>query len=534
MNAPAYLKPWLANWNLGLRMVIFLILFSGFIQFVTFSLNQVYLLSFFGAQPEDITFSIQITYVGILSVIPLVFRFLRYFEVKSFLVVAILCAILLSIGSLLVTDIIQFFIIRFLQGIVIYSIVGCMIIMIPSFIPRMEARQPISSSVFYGTILSSSVFIGIVAANVETSTNIMDIYLYLILYFVLVLILVLVGFNSKSGMRRYPLYQIDWIGSCFFTVAAAAFAYTMIYGSKYYWFSDHRIKTSALITVSATLFYIYRELSVKRPGVDLNVFKYRKFCAGILLLAFYYGMKESINLIYAYTASVVQWSPIRIMLLGLANVGGLVTFTILTAQLLVRHKGTIVRFFAAGFSMMLLYHLWMYFIFTPDLSYEDLMFPMFFQGAASGILFVPIMVYTLTSVPPTTGTAGLVIAANTRFTSLLNASAGFYNLQLYYNQLYKEGFLRHLTNVDEQASERLDSFSQLYQSKGFAPDQAAALANSSLVRTADIQSQLLTNRAIFLIISIVIIIILVIVLIIHCGNVYVRLKKRALKLNSTS
>ena len=526
MNAPTYLKPWLANWNLGLRIVIFLILFSGLIQFATFSLNQAYLLSFFGAQPEDITFSIQITYVGILSMLLIIFRFLRYFELKSFLITALLSAIMLCISSLFVTNIIQFFIIRFLQGVAVCSISGSMMLIIPMFVTNKEAKQPISSAVFYGTVLSSGVFIGLVTANVEVSTNINVIYVYLVLYLVFILILVILGFNNKSGIRPYPLYQIDWIGACFFTVSATAFAYTMIYGSKYYWFTDYRIKTSALIAVSGALLFVYRELTVKRPAIDLSVFKYPKFWAGMLLLALYYGMKESINLIFAYTANVVQWSPTQITLLGLANVTGLVTFMIITAELLAYHKGTIFRFFTVGFSMMLLYHLWMYFIFTPDLSFEDLMFPLFFQGAASGILFVPIMVFMTTSVPQTTGLSGLVIAADVRFTALVNASAGFYNLQLYYNQLYKEGFLRHLTNTDEQTTEQIENFKQLYLTKGYSSDQASALANSSIAKATGIQSQLLTDRAVFLFISIIIVVILAIILIIHCGEVYVKLKEK--------
>jgi DHA2 family multidrug resistance protein len=152
------------------------------------------------------------------------------------------------------------------------------------------------------------------------------------------------------------------------------------------------------------------------------------------------------------------------------------------------------------------------------------MIPMFLQGAASGILFVPIMVFTLTSVPLTTGTAGLIIAADTRFIALLNSSAGFYNLQLFYNQMYKEGFLRHLTDVDEQASERLDSFRQLYLSKGFSADQAAALANSSLARVTGLQSQLLNDKAVFLLISIIILAILATILVVHCVIVYVKPK----------
>jgi len=125
----------------------------------------------------------------------------------------------------------------------------------------------------------------------------------------------------------------------------------------------------------------------------------------------------------------------------------------------------------------------------------------FFQGAASGILFVPIMIFTLTSVPLTTGYSGLIIAAFTRFTSLLNAGAGFYNLQLYYGQLFKESFLAHITNVDDNAVARINGFRQLFLAKGFSPDQAAGMANASLTKALTIQTQLLSSRATFLFIA---------------------------------
>lgn len=518
MNPQQHLKPWLANWSLGLRIVLFLILLSALIQFVAFSLNQTYILSYFGAQPEDITFSIQLTYIGILTMLPILFRFVRYFEIKTILVLMLIFAIFLCLASLITTDLIIFFIIRFLQGTVVCSIAGCVLMEIPAYIDTPHLKQAFSSSIFYGTVLSSSVLIGLVAANVEISTNFIEVYSYLALVLVFILILVLVGFRSRTGLRPYPLYQIDWVGACFFMVAVTSLAYTIIYGSKYYWFTDMRIRISALLFIATSLLFIWRELSVKRPGLDLSVFKYPKFWAGMLLLASYYGMKESINLIFSYTTNILQWSPIDVMYLGLANITGIIVFMIITAQLLVRRIVSIPGFIAVGFCMMLLYHLWMYFIFTPDLAFEDLMLPMFFQGASSGILFVPIMLLILTSVPTTTGITGLAIAADVRFTSLLNSSAGFYNLQLKYNQLYKEGFLRHLTNTDEQTTERLEGFRQIYLSKGFSTDQASALANSSLSKSLNVQSQLLTNRAVFLFISIMVIIILSILMLVHIIN----------------
>ena len=328
-------------------------------------------------------------------------------------------------------------------------------------------------------------------------------------------------------MRPFPLYQIDWIGACFFILGSVSMAYTIIYGSKYYWFTDYRIRMSTLLCIIGSLLFIWRELTVKRPGVDLSVFKYPRFLAGLILMALYYGTKESVNLIYGYTSNILQWNPVHVIYLGLASMTGIVIFTIIMAQLLVRKKITIPALFVLGFSMLLLYHLWVYFIFTPDLSYQDLMLPVFFQGASSGILFVPLMLMMLTSVPPSTGITGLIVAAYARFVTLLNVSAGFYNLQLKYNQLYKEGFLRHLTNTDEQTTERLENFRQLYQSKGFSQDQAAALANSSLARALSVQSQLLTNRAVFLFIAIMVMIILAILLIVYFIGLYKKLRARS-------
>ena len=529
MNPQLHVKPWLACLTLGPRIVLFLILLSAFIQFVAFSLNQAYILSYFGAQPEDITFSIQLSYVGILVSLPILFRFVQYFEMKNIMVFMLMVGIVFCIVILNTTNIILFFIIRFFQGAVVGTIAICIRLEITGFLHKAETQQVFGSSIFYGTILCSNVLIGLAAANIEINSNFIELYRYLTLYLVFILLLVLLSFKNKTGMRPFPLYQIDWVGACFFILGGVSLAYTIIYGSKYYWFTDYRIRASALLCITGSLLFIWRELTVKRPGIDLSVFKYPRFMAGMILLVLYYGTKESVNLIYAYTSNILQWSPVHVIYLGLASVAGIVTFMIITAQLLVRKKVTIPGLFIFGFSILLLYHLWVYFIFTPDMSYQDLMLPVFFQGASSGVLFVPIMLMMLTSIPPSTGIAGLVIAAYARFVTLLNVSAGFYNLQLKYNQLYKEGFLRHLTNTDEQTTERLENFRQLYLSKGFSQDQAAALANSSLARELSVQSQLLTNRAVFLFMSIMIFITLIIILITHSGGVYLKWKKKNLE-----
>jgi DHA2 family multidrug resistance protein len=513
MNAPTYLKPWLVEWSWGMKISLFLILLSSVVQFVAFSLSQNYVISYLGAQPEDISFSIQLTYAGILTTIPIQARLLRYFEMRGYLILIIFSGILLSAVCIYIDNIIYFFIIRFLQGVVICSVAASMLTLIANYL-RLEYKQVVGSSIFYGTVLSSGVLIGLVAGQVTLNSDFVNLYNYLIIFQVVTLVIVLFGFNSKSGIRPYPLYQIDFTGAVFFMLTAIALAYTIIYGSKYYWFTDNRIVISATTATTGLTLYLWRELTVKRPLVDLRVFKYRNFWIGLILLALYYGMKESINLIFGYTASVLQWSEPQVVTLGLVNIAGLIIFMVISAAILIKRKDLTLGFVICGFGTLLLYHLWMYFIFTPDLSFGDLIIPLFFQGAASGILFVPIMIFTLNSVPQNTGITGLAMAACTRFISLLNAGAGFYNLQLYYNQLYRESFLGHLTGDDQPTADRLASFKQLFQSKGYSADQSNVLANISLSKSLGVQGQLLTNRAVFLFIAAMIAVILLLALLV--------------------
>ena len=514
MKTPDYVYPWLAG-KTGLPFLLFLIMLSGIVQFAAFAMSQQYVISSMGAQPEDITFALQMTYVGILVTLPVHFRLIRYFEARSYLIFAITLGIVLSIACVYTADLILFFIFRFLQGIVVCMICGTMLMMLSLYL-KPEYRQIAAPSIFYGTILSSGVFIGLVFSQVALNQNWKEIYWYLIAFQVLSLVLILLIFNPRSGIRPYPLYQIDWAGSIFFLTAGLSLAYTLIYGSKYYWFSDPHIRFSSCLFILMLLLFLFRAATVKRPLISISAFKYKKFWAGLILLALYYGIKDSLNLVFGYTAGVLQWSPSQIMALGLVNVAGVFTFMFISGKLILKNKKIVPAVLIVGFAILLFYHLWMYHIFTHDLSFGDLMLPVFLQGAASGLIFVPIMIFTLTSLPPYTGMTGLIVAAYVRFVTVLNVGAGFYNLQLYYNQFFKERFLVHITSTGQMAGERLAMLRQLFISKGMSPAQAESLANLNLSRSVAIQSQLLSNKAIFLSMSIAVAVILAVLIVSVC------------------
>lgn len=510
-----YFKSWIAASPLLMRISLFIILMSSLVQFGIFALTSNYALSLAGAQPEDMSFALLVTYVGILVTLPVQFRFLRYFETRNYLLFNIMAGMFLSIACANISDMTLFTILRFFQGIVICNIAGCMLIIIFSII-KTEKMQVIGSSVFYGSILSSGTLIGLAVSLVVSSYDWKNIYTYLMIYQVLTLILSLLIFKAKTGHKRYPLYQIDWIGCILFITAGITVAYTMIYGPKYYWFEDTRIVTSAIVSVVTAASFALRMSLAKRPLINLDVFKHKNFVIGLAILAFYYGIKDSINLIYNYTATILKWSVTDTVLLAVCNIAGLVIAMIISSQLLLHYRHRITNFFLTGFALMLIYHIYILYILTPDLSFGNLALPVFIQGLASGMLMVPIIVFILSSAPPYTGTTGVVVAAYTRFTATLNSVAGFYTVQLYYNQAHRESLLKGIIPEDTAVMGRINDFGQ-----------SAGIGYVNLNRLLVTQGQLLTIKSVFLMASVLLFVVLLLILLVPSLNrTFLHLNKR--------
>ncbi len=525
---PVYFKDWIIGWHWGVRIALFLMLLAALAQLGMFVLTQNYVVAYLGAQPEDISFAVMATYAGIITVIPLQFRFFRYFETRSHLLVSMMLAIVLNCICLRSQDINLFLVTRFLQGIVTGNILVFTLLLIFTRLPS-ERMQTVAPAVFYGTILSNTVLIAIVAGVVVESDDWKVTYYYLIAFQLLMMVIILLMFKRSSAHRRYPLYQIDWGGMVLFAASLLTLAYTVIYGSKYYWFADQRIVYSAFATLIGVALFLYRQHIVKRPVIYLNVFKSKGFVIAVCLLAIYYGSKDSINLVYNYAGGVLKWSTLQVIELGLCNLAGMVSLLVFSIRLVLAKKVTIKDLLIAGFGLMGAFNMWMSFILTPDLSPTDLVLPVFIQGASSGLLFVPLMLYVLSAAPSNTGTSALLIAACVRFTATLNSFAGFYNLQLYFNQYFKEGFLGYLTAENQNMIARLNAYRSLYVSKGLTPEQASGLANAAVWQNLGQQSQLLTNRAVFMVFAIVLLAIAVFILVIPViGKTAVHLNKRIL------
>src|ERR1043165_1438680 len=95
--------PFLKNGALQYKRITFLllvfILFISLAQFASFGVIQNHLVSYYGVEPEDISMSVMVMYAGILTFLPVQFRLLRYFTMRTYLMSALSIGILINLGS---------------------------------------------------------------------------------------------------------------------------------------------------------------------------------------------------------------------------------------------------------------------------------------------------------------------------------------------------------------------------------------------------------------------------------------------------
>lgn len=502
----------------GLTLILLiLILFISLAQFSSFALIQQHLISYYGVEPEDVSMSVMAMYAGILSFLPIQFRLLRYFTMRNYLMIGFLLGILINFGSFATHDIIVFIVLRFFQGIVVATSVGCMLIVIFSMQPG-EKGTIMGSAIFFGGILITSVIIGIFSSWIAVNMNWNFVYYGLILMQVLALFISYLIFQPKMKLRRFPLYQIDWVGGLFFANFSISLAYVMIYGPKEYWFSSSSILISAIYSFVMLLLFIYKQANLKRPLIDLRAFKYGKFILGLFFLILFYGIKDTVNLIYGYAAGILGWSSTDIVQLGLYNSAGVIIAIAISAKMILKNKMNVPKLILLGFFLMIFYNLWMYWSLTPNLSFTNLALPVFIQGIASGFIFLPVIIFTMSAVPKFTGFTGIIICAYARFIATLNSISGFYTMQLNYNKEYKQSFLGHLTTEDQNLIQSSLNYQNLFLSKGYNAEQANALSTAMINKAAVIQGQLLTNRAIFMIGTLLMCLAIVVLLAFIIGN----------------
>jgi len=242
------------------------------------------------------------------------------------------------------------------------------------------------------------------------------------------------------------------------------------------------------IAVLLSLFII-RQFSSKRPYLYLKVFKARNFRIGAILLFVFYICRGSFGITTSYMASVLGMDPIHIGYLLLYNIAGIIISVIISSRLVLLKK-SMRLIFIYGFTILLIFHVRMCFIFSTQVDSSDLIIPLILQGFGAGMLMVPIILFLISSAPVKHGTSASSVGIFVRFLGFSGSIALINYFQLFGQNSHYNRFQESLSALNPVAVQRLALYKQALTGRGVSPDQAVKIANGLLSKSIGAQAQL--------------------------------------------
>jgi len=149
-------------------------------------------------------------------------------------------------------------------------------------------------------------------------------YAYVIIFILIILCIALaiIFFENHNLKKKIPLYQLDIPGLLLLIISMMLINYVVVYGKVEDWFNSAAITSVSFGAVITLLLFIKRELTVKRPLLDLNLFRKFNITAGLILFLAM-GVLTPTTFQSAFVGNILHFELIRNAELGVFQIPGI-------------------------------------------------------------------------------------------------------------------------------------------------------------------------------------------------------------------
>jgi DHA2 family multidrug resistance protein len=493
-------KDWVPEW--AIRICIFMLLVPNLLLFTISTASLPAACGFYGIDPNDANYSLIVLYAALVSYFPLERRFSAYLVTKDYMLISLIFEIATAYCAYCSRDLVTLMIFRFLQGIANISLVAICISLIFNHLKTERARE-IGYSVVYCILLCISPMTTILAAPFLDTVNYNELYLGVLYAFIPGGLFAMLIMSRQRLVRKIPLYSLDWQSFVIYAAALFSLTYVLVYGQQLNWFSDARIIQGTVIFAVSLATYIIRQRHLKRPYLNLNVYKYPAYRTGIALILILYLARGAFNFTTLYFTQVLGMDPAHLGNVLIFNMLGAIAGTLISSRLMI-FKRSFYLIWMAGFAILLMHYTWMIYLFSNQANSSVYYLPLLLQGIGTGMLLTPIIVYMVTSVPSELGATAGATAVSVRLLGTTLSIAIINYFQLYSAGLHFNRFQNQLSATDAAAVSRLKSYQHVFSGRGNDTHANASGAAHLLKNLLDQQTLLKTAVDYYTLISILI------------------------------
>jgi DHA2 family multidrug resistance protein len=297
---------------------------------------------------------------------------------------------------------------------------------------------------------------------------------------IIAILLTLQFVRSPKYAEKSKPRDVDWIGIALLAIAVGSLQYVLEKGHDEDWFNSTVIIILAVAAVFGMFFFIWRELSFRKPIVELRVLKNGNLRIGtILSFIMGFGLYGSTFIIPLYTQATLGWTAQQAGMLMIPS--ALTTAFMMPVIGWMLQKGVKQQYLVAlGMAIFFIYSFWGYKIITPDTSADAFFWMLIVRGLGMGMLFIPVTTLALSTLK------GQQIGQGAAFTGMMRQLGGSFGVAAITtflarkNMLHRSDLVSQLNVNDPDVMNRVHGMQQAFMAKGMTPDVALHAAYKAL------------------------------------------------------
>jgi hypothetical protein len=209
----------------------------------------------------------------------------------------------------------------------------------------------------------------------------------------------------------------------------------------------------------------------------------------LLLLLILYICRFASGVTNTFFSLSLGFDPMHGSYINTCNIAGIVAGVGLSCCLIVQKK-SIRLIWLAGFLLLFVFHFMMLFLFNPEANPGNFFIPLFLQGMGVGMLLVPIIVYTIASVPTVMAPSAAAVCLIARYAGFAG-SIGIVNyFELYGRSRHYNAFQDKLTALDYSVHHKLAAGAGKLHANGLLHTETIGGSDKLLVKAVNVQTQI--------------------------------------------
>jgi DHA2 family multidrug resistance protein len=271
----------------------------------------------------------------------------------------------------------------------------------------------------------------------------------------------------------------------------------------------------AMLSVAGMALFIYQELTTAHPAVDLRVLRHRALAAGsVISLAIGMGLYGTIFVVPIFAQTILQFTATKT---GMMLVPGAIASAVGMFALTPLLKVLSPRLMIATGCLMTIAVMFAFSHLNPDTGEEEFYWPLIFRGFATVIMFLPLSIATLGTLPKAD------VASGSGFFSLTRQLGGSIGIAAITTLVAKQEFVHRsqliyaVSDLNPAYPERLAANTAYFSTMSGDPVAVKNQALALIDRAVNTQASLLSYRDVFYFVAFVFALVLPLILLLGKG-----------------